>query len=97
MPHYVTLVNFTDQGAKSIKDTTKRAQNFRAAAEKADVKVKEMLWTMGRYDVVVICEARDDEAISSVLLTMLPQGNVRTETLRGFTTHEVERIVKGLP
>jgi uncharacterized protein with GYD domain len=58
MPTYVTLANFTDQGMKNIKDTTKRAEAFR----KAGITVKEILWTQGQYDLVTIVEGSDDTA-----------------------------------
>src|SRR5436309_13961541 len=50
MPRYVLLFNWTEQGVRNAKDTTKRADKFRAQAEKFKVKVRETLWTMGPYD-----------------------------------------------
>lgn len=97
MPAYITLVNLTEQGIRNVKDTTKRAKAFQAMAAKAGVKVREILWTMGRYDVVLVSEASDDETISRGLLGLGSMGNVRTETLRAFSAKEMDKILKGLP
>ncbi|MDE2179905.1 MAG: GYD domain-containing protein [candidate division NC10 bacterium] len=97
MPAYITLVNFTDQGVRNVKDTTKRAKAFQAGAEKAGVKVKAEFWTMGRYDIVIITEAPDDETISRAMLRLGSLGNVRTETLRAFSAKEMDKLLKGLP
>ena len=35
MPRYVTLINWTDQGIKNFRDTTKRAQDFTSLVEKS--------------------------------------------------------------
>jgi uncharacterized protein with GYD domain len=51
MPTFVTLVNFTDQGIKNVKDSPDRLQAFRAAAEKLGVKVKDVWYTVGTYDI----------------------------------------------
>ena len=44
MPAYFTLVNFTDQGARSIKDSPQRFEAFKALAEGAGVTVKSAHW-----------------------------------------------------
>ncbi|TIP83863.1 MAG: GYD domain-containing protein, partial [Mesorhizobium sp.] len=57
MAYYVILANFTDQGAKGIKDTQKRAEAFKEMAAKSGVTVHSLFWTLGQYDVVTIAEA----------------------------------------
>ena len=97
MPTYVGLVKFTDQGIRNVKGTTKRAKSFQEMAEKAKVKVKEILWTMGRYDLVLVIDAPDDETISRLTLGLGILGNVKTETLKAFSAQEMDQILKGLP
>ena len=48
MAMYIVLVNFTDQGIRNIKDTTKRAEATREMAKKFGVTAKEFYWTLGR-------------------------------------------------
>jgi len=97
MATYLGLMKFTDQGIRKVKDTTKRAKDFQEFAEKMNVKVREMYWTLGRYDVVVIAEAPDDETITRLTLGLSMLGNVKTETLRAFSAQEMNKILKGLP
>ena len=52
--------------------------------------------TLGRYDVVEIFEAPDDETAAQILVAVTRDANVSTETLRAFTREEAEAIVKGL-
>ncbi len=97
MPTYVCLVKWTDQGIRNVKETTKRAKSFKEMAEKMKVKVREKLWTMGRYDVVLLIDAPDDETISRLTLGLGMSGNVKTETLKSFSAEEMDQILKGLP
>jgi uncharacterized protein with GYD domain len=97
MHTYIWLVNWTDQGIRNLKETTKRAKSFKEMAEKKGVKVKEILWTMGRYDLVLVIDAPNDETISSLTLALGMSGNVKTETLKSFSAQEMDQILKGLP
>lgn len=93
MAYYVLLSNFTDQGIKSIKDTQKRAEAFKAMAKKRGVKVHTLLWTLGQHDVVAITEADDDIAATALSLSLSSLGNVRTQTLRAFDTGDMAKIM----
>jgi uncharacterized protein with GYD domain len=97
MPTYVSLLNWTDQGIRKVKETTKRAETFQALAQKNKVKVREIHWTMGRYDVVVVMEAPDDQTISRLMLALGALGNVKSETLRAYSAKEMGDILKGIP
>ena len=92
MATYISLVNFTDQGIRGIKDSPKRAEAFKAMAKKLGVTVKELYWTVGHYDVVTILEG-EDEAVTAALLKVGSLGNVRSQTLRAFSAAEMGRIV----
>jgi uncharacterized protein with GYD domain len=92
MATYVTLVNFTDQGIKNVKDSPERLQAFRAAAEKLGLKVKDVYYTVGTYDIVTITEGTG-EALTAALLKIGSMGNIRTQTMRGFTPDEFKKIV----
>lgn len=93
MAIYYALCNFTDQGIRNVKETTHRAEAVEAAARKAGVTVKSILWTLGTYDVVCQFEAPDDAAITAFGLSIGQQGNVRTQTLRAFTRDEMNAIL----
>jgi uncharacterized protein with GYD domain len=93
MPTYVTLSNFTHQGIQNVKDTAKRADAFKAAASKAGCTVKEIYWTQGQYDNVLIMDAPDEVSATAVLMSLGKLGNVRTQTLRAFTAAELAPIL----
>ena len=93
MATYILLGNFTDQGIRNIKDTTKRADAIRAAAKKMGIAVTDMYWTLGQYDVTAIFDAPDDAAMTALALSIGALGNVRTQVLPAFTEKEIGPIV----
>ncbi|MHC2290530.1 GYD domain-containing protein [Bradyrhizobium barranii] len=93
MVTYVVLGNFTDQGARNVQDSPKRADAFKEMAKTFGVTVKEIVWTQGRYDVVTVLEAPDETAAMSLSLSLSALGNVRTETLRAFSAADMTKIV----
>ena len=92
MATFISLLSFTDQGIRSVKESPKRSDAVKAMAKKMGVTVKEVYWTLGHYDLVVVLEG-DDEAVTSMLLKTGSLGNVRSETLRAFSAAEMGRIV----
>jgi uncharacterized protein with GYD domain len=94
MQTYVTLFNFTDQGAKTVADTVARVRQLTAVAEKAGGKVVTTLWTQGRFDLVSIGEWPDEETAMAFSVMIAKAGNVRSETLRAFNAEQMERILK---
>src|SRR5512141_1538069 len=94
MATYVTLYNFTDQGLKSIKDTVKRTEAAKKAAAAIGIQVKEIVWTQGQYDLIVITESSDEVKANAFALNTLKLGNVRGQTLRAFTAAEMGKILE---
>ena len=93
MATYIVLANFTEQGIRSVKDTTKRADGVREIAKKFGVTAKEFYWTLGSHDVVVIFDAPDDASMTALGMAIGAMGNVRTETLRAFSKDEMNGIL----
>lgn len=87
------LANFTDQGVKNVKDTTKRADPFKELAKSKGASVKDIYWTLGRYDIVATVEAPDDTVITALGLTLAQAGNIRTQTLRAFSSADMGAIL----
>ena len=96
MATYISLIKFTDQGIRNIKDSPDRYGTFKAMSEKMGLTVKGFYYTTGRYDAVGIVEGTD-EAVMTALLKGGSLGNVRSETLRGFTVEEAKRIIGNIP
>jgi uncharacterized protein with GYD domain len=93
MAMYVVLANFTDQGVRNVKDSTKRAEAFKELAKSSGATVKDLYWTLGQYDIVATVDAPNDMAITALGLTLAKAGNVRTQTLRAFSQAEMGSIL----
>ena len=96
MPHYIILVNFTDQGIRNIRELPTRIPEVDSRLEAAGIKLTRY-FTMGQYDAVVVVEAPSDEVGIGALLAIGSMGNIRTTTMRAFTQEEFLRIAQGLP
>lgn len=97
MGTYISLVQFTDKGIRAAKETTERVTDWAAKVQSKGVSIKQMYWTLGHYDQVCVFEAPDDETAASVLLSADLLGNIRTQTLRAFTSAEMEKILANIP
>lgn len=93
MATYIVLGQFTDQGIRNVKETTRRAEALKEMAKRVGAAVKEVYWTLGQYDVVTVVEAPDDVSATALLLSIGALGNVRTQCLRAFSADEMGRIV----
>ena len=96
MPHFVTLVRYTQQGIAGIKESPKRLGAAKKAAEKAGGKIHGWYLTMGKYDAVLISEFPNDEACAQFMLSVGALGKVTTQTLKAFTEAEYRKIISGL-
>jgi uncharacterized protein with GYD domain len=94
MATYVVLMNWTDQGIKTFKDSPSRAGVGKEEMAKLDVQLKEIYWTVGPSDVVMLCDAPDEESMTAELLRLGSAGNVRTTTLPPFTRDEFNRVAE---
>ena len=97
MATFIVLGSFTDQGVRTIKESPKRAEAFKAMAAKAGVKVKDIYWTLGHYDIVSIIDAPDAATATSLGLAIGSLGNIRTETLTAFSADEFGKILAKMP
>jgi len=97
MPAYISLMTFTEQGIKSVKDTVTRAQAVKEQAKAMGGRVIGVWWLQGQYDAIIIFEAPDEETAMRQLIASGMQGNNRTVTLRAFSEDEMTKILAGLP
>ena len=96
MPSYIVLLKWTEQGVANVKESPSRLDSGRKAFKKFGVKIKDSFLTMGRYDLVCVVEAPDDETFARAMLTLGSQGNVQTETLKAFSEAEYRKIVDSI-
>ncbi|MBI5802459.1 MAG: GYD domain-containing protein [Verrucomicrobia bacterium] len=92
MNRYISLLRFTEQGAKNMRKSTARAHAFDKLAAKSGVQVEGQYWTMGNYDGVLILSADSEQKVLHLLTTLASLGNVRTATMQAFTDNEFDAI-----
>ena len=93
MPIFVVLGNFTQKRMETIKKLPDAIKESKEVFKSYGVKIRELVFTMGRYDVVAIGEAPDAESISKALLSWGSHGILRTETLTGFSSEKIIELV----
>ena len=96
MATYIALLDYTDQGAKTMKGLPERVLAARQALEDMGGRLHAFRLTLGEYDAVVTIDAPDDEAYATFALNISAQGNVRTTTLKAFSEEESFRILGNL-
>jgi uncharacterized protein with GYD domain len=97
MPTYMTLIRYTKRGIKSIKDSPARLDTAKDLYKSLGAEIKSFYLVMGRYDVMLISKAPDDETATKLALTIGSTGAIRTETFRIFTEDEYRRLISELP
>ena len=96
MATYIILINWTQKGIESVKDSPKRLDTAKKVFQAAGSKIKEFYLVTGRYDMIVVAEAPDAETVATLALTIGSAGAIRTETLRAFSEEEYRKIVAAL-
>jgi uncharacterized protein with GYD domain len=94
MTRYVSLINWTEQGIKNFRDSTQRAEDFTKLVEGSGGTVRELLWTVGEYDIVCVADFPDEETGVATMLQVGGAGNVRSSTLRAFNADEMRGIIR---
>ena len=93
MPTYLIMGKYTRQGIHNVKQTIGRVDQFREIADKFGVKVKDIYWLLGEYDVVNIVESDDESSISALMLELGAWGNVSTTTMRAYSKEDMDIII----
>jgi len=93
---YVSLVHYTEQGIRNIKEGPTRLDAAKKLFQAAGGELKQFYLAMGKYDIVLVAEAPDDETVARIALTLGALGNVRTQTMRVFSESEYRKIVGSL-
>lgn len=97
MPTYITLYKLTKQGSQNIKDAPGRIEKGIRAWEEMGGKMVGFYATMGEYDYVGIAEAPNDEIAMTFMLGLVSLGNVKTTTMKAFSTEAFAELVRQMP
>lgn len=93
MASYVALINWTEKGVGTYRDTLDRSDAANELFGTFGGSLVDIYWTLGPYDLVAVCEFPDDETATAALLRLAEGGNVRTTTLRAFDRAAMRGIV----
>ena len=91
MPIYVILGNWTDQGPRT--SAAPYSEPTAEMVEQAGGRVRELVWTMGEYDLISVAKAPDDETAATLALQVGAAGNVRSKTMRAFDADQMSDII----
>ena len=89
-------MRWTSQGRLGLPAWRDRIEDGEREIEEAGGKLVGVWVTLGRYDVVEIFEAPDDDTAAEILMKLQRHGAEHTETLRAFTREEAEAIIRRL-
>ena len=93
MATYVSLINYTDAGRDSIKESPRRLDLARSYLEDLGGKLRDFYLTLGEYDVVVVFEVPEDRDAAKFLLSLETPSRVRTKTMKAFGEGEFKEIL----
>ena len=96
MTTYVLLLNWTEQGARTLRDSPKRLDTVKKDLADMGGTFRDFFLTMGEFDMVAICEAPDDAVMARFALRLGSIGNVRTRTLKAFPESAYREIIVSL-
>ena len=96
MATYISLFNFTDEGIRTIQETTQRFRGSQEICEQLGVKIKDLYYTNGQYDGIAIMEG-DEESVSVAALAIGSLGSTRTVTTRAYTVDEMKKLTSKIP
>ena len=96
MPTYISLINFTQKGAETIKDGPKRLDAAKQRFRDAGAELKAFYLVTGKYDAVSIIEAPNDEVVAKLAMGTAALGFIRTQTCRAFTEDDYRKMAASL-
>jgi uncharacterized protein with GYD domain len=90
----VILVDLTDQGRRTIKESPDRAEASKAEAAKLGINVRSLFFTPGGpHDAAIVIEAEGPEPINKFMANIQSLGNVKMKFVRAFTVEEMRKMV----
>ena len=96
MAKWIVLGRLTDQGRRNARDIPKFRAQGRDRAKGMGVTFESFL-TMGRFDIIWIVDAPNEEAAATFIASIGQVGNATTETMRAFTEAEVDAMMERMP
>ena len=96
VPTYVMLANWTDQGARQVKESPRRLDSAKRSLNEMGGEFRSIYMTMGEYDLILVYDAPDDAVAARFTLLLAQMGSVRTRTLKAFPEAAYREIINSL-
>jgi uncharacterized protein with GYD domain len=97
MPTFMCFLNWTDQGAKAVKDAPNRYEATKALVAKLGGRLVSAYVTTGQYDVALTVEMPTGDAMTKLAVAITSSGNARTTTVRAFSPEEFGKLAAEAP
>ena len=97
MATYILLGKYTQKGIENIKESPARLDAVKKAFQAMGAEIKEFYLVMGKYDIIIIAEAPNDETVTKLTLSIDSKGAVRSETIKAYAEDEYRNIIAALP
>jgi uncharacterized protein with GYD domain len=94
---FICFLNWTDQGAKAIKGVPARHEALKGEISELGGRLIAGYVTRGQYDVVLVLEMPDGDAMTKLTVALTSRGNVRTTTVRAHSMEEFAKLMAGVP
>ena len=79
--------------SSQLSEEVGKLGELQTTTAKMGIDVKNIFWTLGPFDGVVVFDAPDDETATALMLHLASFGNVRTQTARAYEAAEMEQIL----
>jgi uncharacterized protein with GYD domain len=96
MSTYIMLANWTDQGARKVRESPDRLDAAKKVLRDMGGEFKTVYMTMGDFDLIAVYEAPDDACAARFTLMVGMLGSVRTRTLKAFPETAYREIINSL-
>jgi uncharacterized protein with GYD domain len=96
MTTYILLMNWTEQGARDVRNSPKRLDAAKKQLSDMGGTFKAFYLTMGECDIVAVVEAPDDAVLARFALMLAAGGNLKTRTLKAFPELAYREIIASL-
>jgi len=97
MPTFMCFLNWTDQGAKAVKEAPQRYEAGKALITKLGGRLISGYVTTGQYDFALTVEMPDGDAMTKLAVAITSSGNARTTTVRAFSPEEFGKLAAEAP
>ena len=89
---FICFLNWTDQGAKAVHGVAARHEALKAEIAGLGGRLIGGYVTRGQYDVVLVLEMPEGDAMTKLSVCLISRGNVRTTTVRAYLPEEFGRL-----